>query len=165
MQYCACLYAYVYIVAVVVSLQLCRVCLCVCVCVCLCVSVYVCLCMFMCACVWCCCLCSDCLIGCVCAGREKRAGQYAQGDIYDKIESTGCADMYEALENCVVDHDKDWRKCQQELHSFRRCCEGKAVPCPHLTPTRSSLPIDNKPLQATNNTDEVEKAASNKQHR
>eukprot|EP00921_Rhytidocystis_pertsovi_P026417 GHVQ01042625.1.p1 GENE.GHVQ01042625.1~~GHVQ01042625.1.p1 ORF type:complete len:150 (-),score=25.79 GHVQ01042625.1:108-557(-) len=140
-----------------------RVCICVyvIVCVCICVCIYLCVCI---------------IYYVMMVGtdherlkseqwREKRAGQYAQGDIYDKIESTGCADMYEALENCVVDHDKDWRKCQQELHSFRRCCEGKAVPCPHLTPTRSSLPIDNKPLQATNNTDEVEKAASNKQHR
>eukprot|EP00922_Rhytidocystis_sp_ex-Travisia-forbesii_P056116 GHVS01083081.1.p1 GENE.GHVS01083081.1~~GHVS01083081.1.p1 ORF type:complete len:125 (-),score=15.22 GHVS01083081.1:217-591(-) len=58
----------------------------------------------------------------------KKASLYAGGDIYDKIDSTGCTKIYEALENCIVEYDKDWRKCQQELKDFRSCCTRNNVP-------------------------------------
>jgi hypothetical protein len=31
------------------------------------------------------------------------------------IERSGCNDIYSALEECLGEHDRDWRKCQLEV--------------------------------------------------
>ncbi|KAF4750694.1 hypothetical protein FOZ63_020698 [Perkinsus olseni] len=48
-------------------------------------------------------------------------GLYDSPDVDDKIDETGCSESYAALEDCIVDNDRDWRKCQTELVEFRKC--------------------------------------------
>lgn len=36
-------------------------------------------------------------------------------DIGDMIEKSGCNDKYTDLEECLGEHDRDWRKCQAEV--------------------------------------------------
>ncbi|KAF4704498.1 hypothetical protein FOZ62_024017, partial [Perkinsus olseni] len=48
-------------------------------------------------------------------------GLYDAPDVDDKIDETGCSESYAALEDCIVDSDRDWRKCQTELVEFRKC--------------------------------------------
>ena len=39
----------------------------------------------------------------------------AEVDIGDMIEKSGCNDRYSELEECLGEHDRDWRKCQVEV--------------------------------------------------
>jgi hypothetical protein len=39
-------------------------------------------------------------------------------DIGDMIEKSGCNDIYGVLEECLGEHDRDWRKCQVEVRRF-----------------------------------------------
>jgi hypothetical protein len=39
----------------------------------------------------------------------------AEVDIGDMIEKSGCNDKYSELEECLGEHDRDWRKCQVEV--------------------------------------------------
>ena len=32
-----------------------------------------------------------------------------------------CRDLYGILEECLGDHERDWRRCQAELEAFKRC--------------------------------------------
>ncbi|KAF8821899.1 hypothetical protein IE077_000154 [Cardiosporidium cionae] len=59
-------------------------------------------------------------------------------DIYDKIENTGCSKEYNALDECVIQFNKDWRKCQIELYAFQECCEHHQVPV--ASPTSLIIP-------------------------
>jgi hypothetical protein len=36
-------------------------------------------------------------------------------DIEEIIEKSSCGDFYMALENCLVETDRNWRKCQNEV--------------------------------------------------
>jgi hypothetical protein len=36
-------------------------------------------------------------------------------DIEKMIEKSGCNDIYGVLEECLGEHDRDWRKCQVEV--------------------------------------------------
>ena len=33
----------------------------------------------------------------------------------------GCGQLYLKLEECLGEHERDWRRCQEELGAFRRC--------------------------------------------
>ena len=44
-------------------------------------------------------------------------------DIDDRINSSGCGDVYRSLEECIVLADRDWRKCQSEVIEFRKCMD------------------------------------------
>jgi len=46
-------------------------------------------------------------------------------DVDDRIASTGCEETYRTLEDCIVANDRDWRKCQVEVLSFRECMQEK----------------------------------------
>ncbi|EER17994.1 ankyrin repeat domain containing protein [Perkinsus marinus ATCC 50983] len=48
-------------------------------------------------------------------------GLYDSPDVDDKIDETGCSESYNHLEDCIVENDRDWRKCQEELIDFRKC--------------------------------------------
>jgi hypothetical protein len=37
-------------------------------------------------------------------------------DIGDMIEKSGCNDFYSNLEECLGENNRDWRKCQLEVH-------------------------------------------------
>ena len=38
-----------------------------------------------------------------------------------QTDQQGCGRLYEALEECLGEHDRDWRRCGRELGAFRRC--------------------------------------------
>ncbi|KAL8451373.1 hypothetical protein Emed_002038 [Eimeria media] len=56
-----------------------------------------------------------------------QANPYFGEDVDDKIEGTGCSKEYGALQDCLDDTDKDWRRCQKELHVFQKCCRSRNV--------------------------------------
>ena len=43
------------------------------------------------------------------------------GDIETKIKGTGCDLVYQKLETCMGDNERDWRRCQKELAQFKKC--------------------------------------------
>ena len=42
-------------------------------------------------------------------------------DIEDMIEKSGCSSTYYELEECLGEHDRDWKKCQDEVKTLQRC--------------------------------------------
>lgn len=46
-------------------------------------------------------------------------------DIEGMIERTGCAKEYYVLEECLAEHDRDWRKCQKVISDLKKCNEKK----------------------------------------
>jgi hypothetical protein len=40
----------------------------------------------------------------------------------DPIKAT-CAEVYEQLELCLAENQRDWRKCQEQMFAFKRCSE------------------------------------------
>ena len=42
-------------------------------------------------------------------------------DIEELIEKTGCAQVYAALEECLGENDRDWRKCQPAVKALKLC--------------------------------------------
>ena len=36
-------------------------------------------------------------------------------DVGELIEKTGCSEVYEHLEECLGEHDRDWRRCQARV--------------------------------------------------
>ena len=37
------------------------------------------------------------------------------------INQQGCAKLYLQLEECLGEHDRDWRKCQAEVKAWKSC--------------------------------------------
>jgi hypothetical protein len=46
-------------------------------------------------------------------------------DVDDHIEASGCAEVYRRMEDCIIEADRDWRKCQKQVREFKKCMEGK----------------------------------------
>ena len=42
-------------------------------------------------------------------------------DVERMIEDSSCGQYYIALENCLVETDRSWRKCQSEVKALQRC--------------------------------------------
>lgn len=42
-------------------------------------------------------------------------------DIDDMIDKSGCSLVYYKLEECLGEHDRDWRKCQSEVKALQIC--------------------------------------------
>lgn len=42
-------------------------------------------------------------------------------DIDDRIDSSGCAPEYKLLDECIINANRDWRKCQLEVEQLRKC--------------------------------------------
>ena len=42
-------------------------------------------------------------------------------DIDERIDSSGCGADYRLLEECIVEAERDWRKCQHQVIALRRC--------------------------------------------
>ena len=38
-------------------------------------------------------------------------------DVGELIEKTGCSEVYEELEMCLGEHDRDWRQCQENVRA------------------------------------------------
>jgi hypothetical protein len=47
-------------------------------------------------------------------------------DINERIDSSGCGDVYRELEDCIAEFDRDWRRCQAEVLTLRKCMENIA---------------------------------------
>jgi hypothetical protein len=45
----------------------------------------------------------------------------AELDISQMIEDGGCSDVYYKLEECLGEHNREWRKCQLEVHALQKC--------------------------------------------
>ena len=55
-----------------------------------------------------------------------RLGRWARAwadnlDIDPMVDQQGCGRLYAQLEECLGEHDRDWRRCQSELKAFRGC--------------------------------------------
>jgi len=46
-------------------------------------------------------------------------------DIERMIDKFGCAEAYYALEECLGDNDRDWRKCQRAVRALKDCSLAK----------------------------------------
>ena len=44
-------------------------------------------------------------------------------DVEQMIESSSCGQYYMALESCLVETDRNWRKCQNEVKALKNCNE------------------------------------------
>ena len=40
-------------------------------------------------------------------------------DIEEAIDKSGCSSVYYLLEDCLGEHDRDWRRCQEQVRT--RC--------------------------------------------
>lgn len=63
-------------------------------------------------------------------------------DINERIDSSGCGDVYRELESCMVEFDRDWRKCQVEVLALRKCMEAKAGVADPTIAKKSSVIFD-----------------------
>mmetsp|Transcript_10226 Transcript_10226/g.18461 ORF Transcript_10226/g.18461 Transcript_10226/m.18461 type:complete len:83 (-) Transcript_10226:152-400(-) len=54
---------------------------------------------------------------------QPREGQDQEEDdfIDPLVDQQGCGKVYAALEVCLGDNDRDWRKCQAEVQALRDC--------------------------------------------
>lgn len=43
-------------------------------------------------------------------------------DIEEAIDKSGCASVYYQLEDCLGEHDRDWRRCQDQVRTLVTCC-------------------------------------------
>jgi cytochrome c oxidase assembly factor 4 len=48
-------------------------------------------------------------------------------DINELIENSGCSPQYYALEECLGEYDRDWKKCQVQVKDLRSCNDKKAA--------------------------------------
>lgn len=42
-------------------------------------------------------------------------------DVEEMIERNGCAKIYYKLEDCLVEFDRDWTKCQRQVKELKLC--------------------------------------------
>jgi cytochrome c oxidase assembly factor 4 len=42
-------------------------------------------------------------------------------DIEGMIDRSGCGPAYYELEECLGEHDRNWKMCQKEVHALREC--------------------------------------------
>ncbi len=42
-------------------------------------------------------------------------------DIGEMVDKSPCAKEYYALEECLGEHDRNWTKCQKEVHALKSC--------------------------------------------
>lgn len=45
----------------------------------------------------------------------------AELDINQMIEESGCSEVYFKLEECLGEHNREWRKCQLEVKQLQQC--------------------------------------------
>jgi len=53
---------------------------------------------------------------------KKQPVEEEEDDEFEaRIKRTQCYSQYEALQECYFKAGKDWRQCQKEAQSFKRC--------------------------------------------
>lgn len=57
---------------------------------------------------------------------DRKFTKPADDDDMDPVEKhlskVGCLNLHYAVQECMFDN-KDWRKCQEQVHEFRKCIE------------------------------------------
>ena len=48
-------------------------------------------------------------------------------DIDALIETDGCSSIFYALETCLAENNRDWRKCQSYVQAWKTCSAQKKV--------------------------------------
>jgi len=56
------------------------------------------------------------------SSKKTEGQQEASTKENEKLLDT-CAATYEALEDCLADSNRDWRKCQEPLKTWKDCFE------------------------------------------
>ena len=51
----------------------------------------------------------------------ERERQTKEVDIESMIDRSGCGAPYYELEECLGEHDRDWKKCQKEVRDLQTC--------------------------------------------
>ncbi|CAM9921865.1 unnamed protein product [Hapterophycus canaliculatus] len=46
-------------------------------------------------------------------------------DIEEAIDKSGCSSVYYRLEDCLGEHDRDWRRCQEQVKALKACNDKK----------------------------------------
>ncbi|CAM9197503.1 unnamed protein product [Ectocarpus sp. 6 AP-2014] len=46
-------------------------------------------------------------------------------DIEEAIDKSGCSSIYYRLEDCLGEHDRDWRRCQEQVKALKACNDKK----------------------------------------
>ncbi len=59
-------------------------------------------------------------------GSNTTARQTEEVDIDGMIQKSGCALPYFKLEDCLGEHDRDWRKCQDQVIALRTCSQNRS---------------------------------------
>ena len=52
---------------------------------------------------------------------SEGSGSREEVDIEAMITRSGCSKIYYDLEECLGEHDRDWRKCQREVRALKVC--------------------------------------------
>lgn len=58
----------------------------------------------------------------------------------EMLEGTGCVEIYEALEVCLADNDRNFSKCTEHTFKFRECMDAFADKKLALAKARNSSP-------------------------
>ncbi|XP_062983373.1 cytochrome c oxidase assembly factor 4 homolog, mitochondrial [Elgaria multicarinata webbii] len=53
-------------------------------------------------------------------GRKSKAAEEEEDPFDQMIARTGCANLHYAVQECMGEH-QDWRRCQQQVQSFKDC--------------------------------------------
>ena len=48
-------------------------------------------------------------------------------DFEAQLERSGCFEVYEKMEACLGEFDRDWRACQTQVNDFKMCMKDKAI--------------------------------------
>ena len=54
-------------------------------------------------------------------GLDKEARESAEVDLDEMIEKSNCSAIYHQLEECLGEHNREWRKCQKEVKALKDC--------------------------------------------
>eukprot|EP01039_Chlorochromonas_danica_P000374 gene374-406_t len=58
-------------------------------------------------------------------GKFNKTNKGEEVDISAMIDHSGCAQIYYDLEECLGENDRDWRKCQTLVQSWKVCYQKK----------------------------------------
>lgn len=59
---------------------------------------------------------------------QKSEATDEERDPYElRIEKSGCSEYHYKLQECYIEHNNDWRECQQEMKAFRECMSKQAT--------------------------------------
>ncbi|GAQ90591.1 hypothetical protein KFL_006590040 [Klebsormidium nitens] len=53
--------------------------------------------------------------------KRRTTGEEDDDDIDPMVDQQGCGKVYAKLEECLAEHDRDWRQCQKEVMALREC--------------------------------------------